>query len=429
LELLGDESTREFEICFVMPNGEEKVLMARRPPTKDQRLAKTSWKWASTQSRSFVAHKVFPYDLLAVPEGGSYNPRSTESFVIVRLDDPERAACLKTIRNTPEGSCALWVQTSPEMMHAARVPNWGPGESGLYRIPIRRTPLGAVVELSVGIGDEGVPSLTTLRFSMRAREFEARTRWSGETLSLALTGLLIPGGDKTEDPFPVYCTVFLGDAVLAAQSARVAAGSKPTNLTFSIPARVQGPLGVGCDTGPFVPALDSVSMWVWPEDRPTQLEPWLEAIWGELEDRVGKKQAQRFRADAVTQDPTARARARILSNLIIPPQAPGIQFVSGSFGRDFAALGRKYRKRRLILMGTLLVVLLTWLSMTLYALRINRRERYEALDFLSREDTSGGASIPGAEMFSRPRSGLLAFSVLLVMVLSMVGLMWVLFWL
>jgi len=387
----------------------QRTFAVQRPPTRTARELQATWGWFEAQSVSYVAHPSFPFDLLAVPEGGSFNPKKPQQNLLVRVQ--------------PQGA------DRPLSKIKSGLGDHEPRPDGSFDVPLKKTPLGAVVVLSV-TDDAGQTHETTLRFSMSARDFEISVVRAKNKIDVLVTSLLSSGLEDDGSAIPVFCSLFMGDAVLATRQGWLPAPKEQSEISFELDqAALKELVAVGCDSSPLFSALDSASLWAFPEAKPDPNAPWLEALYKGLEDRVGAKVAGQFRDDLLGEDEVARARARRFINQLLPPKAPGMAFVAGSYVDDQRALHKKYRMRRLALMITLVIVLLTWLYMTLYALKINRSERLSALDFLDDGTAQGLEESQRAELFSRPKSGMLATSVVLVMILSMVGLIWVLFWL
>ena len=388
--------------------GTLKRTLELSPPQPMARDQLTSyWELAMGQSQSHpTGYTNFPIGFLILPDGGSFNPRSTAPFF--RLWMAEKPAQLH------------WVDKEKKE-HLVEA-----NENGFYEIPLRLLLLQGKARV-VATTTEGMRYPMDVSFRGISRDVAVEAQMRPQDIQVRVRALAIPGQKRSKDT-QVYCSLFAGNAPIKIFHATISPETDHIERLFPLTATSSPPLAIQCNTTPLGMTRDSAWAWVLPEPGKPGFSNVQSLASRSLPDMIGDQLSDIVTGWSKSNDPQAQKRfLEVFSSLVIP-KGPEAILEWSSLPDDLQVKRSQYQSQKIRLIVVVVVLFLTWLLACVLALQNLKRARIQSLYELSLEGSLD--ELPdtpaGGDALERPQTRFLSTIVLFVTVLAMTGLLWVL---
>ncbi len=405
LILRAAPGVNEARPCLDLPGRGTWELALRLPPERKATELNTLPDLKPTDVSSGRADPSFPMAHIAVPEGGSFNPRARNPVLLVWIEGLPA-----------EGSN---VMARPARAQAVPVT---PDSYGLYALPLRAEGIGATV--AVEVHRQGQAWSRSFRLGLRPAELALQAWRSAKEARVT-----VERTSSAPDTLRALCVLHAGAAALDAKVVEIPQAVSSARLRFPLPASPPELLYVACHPGISSGGPDSVSALVLPGSGFTSHAA-REALWPALRRAFVPSEARRLRGWLEDPDPNAQARAARLIAAAIQPTPPRPIRLGSSYEADLATAQARYDTGRRGVFAIFILLLLSWAGTVAARAVQQRRRRREALAAYLAEgpddDGSDALIAAGPDALVRPGSQWVAAAVLGVLALSIAGLLWVL---
>ena len=337
------------EACLEIAGWSSREVSLRLPtPSTTSELSRAP-AMRETEAGADRARDDFPFDWIAAPTSGRFNPSDPAARLLLWLRDAPGAGA--TVRTSTPGR-------APEVVR--------PGPDGLYRLPLAHAGLGT--RATVSVEGAGGRHERTFRLGLNPRPLSVSAERKARSVRV-----MVHRHDPRDGPTAAVCGLFLGPAALDVRALTFPVDATRALIELLVPDSVprERALVVSCDPGVVAGGRDSATVLALDEDV---LAGSLASLSEALRARLGSDPAaliQRWAAG----DTVSRRRAHALATEILRPEPVRPSLASSSLDADRASAEASFARLRARTFGVLVGGLLLWILVVLVALWHQRRAR------------------------------------------------------